>query len=142
MSAAVHAPPTVLAAASAASTAAIAGLARRALALGALERRQRPAFDGLRRRAYKLEHLRRIRLDLERLDVDARLMQQFARIAALVRRDHGDHVAGLAGPRRTAGTVQERLRVVRRFDLHHEFHTTDVDATRGHISGHEHVHRT
>lgn len=58
-------------------------------------------------------------------------------VTPLIGQDHGDHVAGPAGPGRAPGTVQEGLGVRRRIHLDHQVHITDIDASGGHVGGHQ-----
>ena len=99
-----------------------------------------PAIHALGAVAHKLKHFGRIVGHFNHLGLDAGLVQQAARLAALLGQHEGDHVARLAGAGGTTGAVYKGLRVGRRLDLHHELHAADVYATGGHVSGHHDAH--
>ena len=61
---------------------------------------------------------------------------------ALVRQHERDHVTMLAGTCGTAGTMEEGLRVGRRFGLNHQRDIADVDASRGNIRGDQDTHES
>ena len=99
-----------------------------------------PTIHALGAVAHKLKHFGRIVGHFNHLGFDAGLVQQAARLAALLGQHEGDHVARLAGAGGTTGTVYKGLRVSRRLDLHHKLHAADVYATGGHVSGHHDAH--
>ena len=105
-----------------------------------LQRGKLPAVDLLRALAHQLQHLRGLGRHGNGLDLDTGLTQHEPGFAALLRQHKRNHVALVAGTRGTAGTMQERLRILRRLDLHHKLHATDVDAACSHVSGGKHVH--
>ena len=99
-----------------------------------------PTIHALGAVAHKLKHFGRIVGHFDHLGLDAGLVQQAARLAALLGQHEGDHVARLAGAGGTTGAVHKGLRVGRRLDLHHELHAADVYATGGHVGGHHDTH--
>ena len=101
---------------------------------------KRPAEYRLGHFTYEFQHFRRIRGHVDRFDRQSGLTHHATGPAALVRQNDGHHVTGMTGSRGSSGTMQEGFRIFRRFDLHHEFHTGNVDASRGHIGGHHNVH--
>jgi hypothetical protein len=58
-------------------------------------------------------------------------------VTALVREHHGHHDAVRAGTSSTARTVQVRLVLRRRVDMHHQTDVINVDAPCGDVGGHE-----
>ncbi len=66
--------------------------------------------------------------------------QHAQRTATLIRHHQSDHIARMAGTGGAAGTMQERLRIVRRVDMHHQRHAANVNATCGHVGGDQHIH--
>ena len=101
---------------------------------------KRPAEHRLGHFAHEFQHFRRIRGHVDRLDLQSGLSHHATGPAALVRQNDGHHVTGMTGSRGSSRTMQEGFRIFRRFDLHHEFHTGNVDSSRGHIGGHHNVH--
>ena len=101
---------------------------------------KRPAEHRLGHFANELQHFRRIRGHVDRFDRQSGLTHHATGSAALVRQNDGHHVTGMTGSRGSSGTMQEGFRIFRRFDLHYEFHTGNIDASRGHIGGHHNVH--
>ena len=101
---------------------------------------KRPAEYRLGHFTYEFQHFRRIRGHVNRFDRQSGLTHHATGPAALVRQNDGHHVTGMTGSRGSSGTMQEGFRIFRRFDLHHEFHTGNVNASRGHIGGHHNVH--
>ena len=103
------------------------------------QRGELPAFNPLRTVANQFQHFRRLAGDGNGLDLDACLAQHELGLTALLGQHERDHITLMTGTRGTTGTMQERLRILRRLNLHHELHATHVDATCGHVGGGEHV---
>ena len=97
---------------------------------------QGPALNQRSVGSYKVAHLLGVGRDLDWLGVYMGQTQHPPGISALIGQDDRHHVAGVASPCRTAGTVEEGLEVGWRVHLDHQVHPADIHTSGSHIGGH------
>lgn len=86
--------------------------------------------------SHKIAYLLGVGRDPDRLGIYMGHTQHPPGISPLIGQDDRHHVAGVAGPCRAPGTVEERLVVGRRVHLDHQIHPADIHASGRHIGGH------
>ena len=86
--------------------------------------------------SHKIAHLLGVGRDSDRLGIYMGHTQHPPCISPLIGQDDRHHVAGVASPGRTPGTVEEGLVVGRRVHLNHQIHSTDIHTPGRHIGGH------